>query len=120
MKKSILAVMVVLVILLVGCSTVKTPQREAIKLEAEYSLVGYNFVYVLDGNMLQFKFIDIVGVDEIPLIATTLMNIMPGAVSYEMAGPGKMLFILDGNMSEEQFNTFVETANGLIYKTFFK
>lgn len=134
-KISELVMAVLLIVCLASCATAKqdqameaqeqvvaetpAPSVPAISSKAEYELVGYKFVFVLDGNVVAFKYLDAVGDDEIPLIARTLMDILPGAVEFSNPKPGEIQIKLSDNLTEAGFNTFVENAKALIYDTIY-
>ena len=47
------------------------------------------------------------------------MSILPQAVSYEVVDAGSMVLKTKSALTEAQFNTFVETADALIYDTIY-
>lgn len=125
-------VMVVLFALsLLGCATAAVEQpikpapvmaavaTPAITSEAVYELVGYKYIFGLDGDIVTFKFIDAVGDSEIPVIAKALMDILPGAESFKNPSPGKITIKLASNLAASDFNIFVEKAKLLIYDTIY-
>ena len=114
---SILLVLV-LALSLMGCAT-QWKKAEGLKAEATYSLVGYDFSYVLDGNEITFNYVDAASDDELVLMGETLMSILPQAVSYEVVEAGSMVLRVKSALTEAQFNTFVETADALIYDTIY-
>ncbi len=114
---SILLVLV-LALSLMGCTT-QWKKAEGLKAEATYSLVGYDFKYVLDGNEITFNYVDAASDDELVLIGETLMSILPQAVSYEVVEAGSMVLKTKVALTEAQFNTFVEKTNALIYDTIY-
>lgn len=115
---------------LIGCATVAqepvtiAPAKAvesvaAITSKAEYELVGYKYIFELDGNIVTFLFIDAVGDSEIPSIAKALMDILPGAESFQNPNPGEITIKLASNLTAADFNKFVEKAKLLIYDTIY-
>lgn len=140
MKKSILALIIALALILVSCATkapvaeVTTPEPvaeptpapvvetvPALQLEASYNVtLGYDFVYELEGNVVAFKYVDMYGDSELEAIGADLMKVLEGAQSYKIANPGRIEIKLASNLTAEQFEAFVETTNEKIYNSFFK
>ena len=134
-KISELVMAVLLIVCLASCATVKqgqameaseqvvaetsAPSVPAISSEAEYELVGYKFVFAVDGNVVAFRYLDAVGDNEIPVIAKTLMDILPGAVEFSNPRPGEILIKLSDNLTADGFNTFVAKSKALIYDTIY-
>lgn len=122
-KISVLVSVVLCALSLVGCASVAKESTlasgPAIQREAEYELVGYPFKFVLDGDTVTFKFIDAAGDDEIPVIAKALMDVLPGAKSFDNPKPGQITITLAANLSAEDFDGFVEKAKVLIYDTIY-
>lgn len=128
---SVLVMVVLFAFSLVGCASVvnepvindapaKTAEPgPAISREATYELVGYTYIFSLDGDVVTFKFIDAVGDSEIPVVAKALMDILPGAQSFENPLPGQINIRLSSNLSAVDFDTFVEKAKALIYDTIY-
>ena len=128
---SVLVMVVLFAFSLVGCASVsedpvinEAPAKSAepgpsINREAGYELVGYTYVFSLDGDIVTFKFIDAVGDAEIPVIAKALMEILPGAQFFENPFPGQIKIKLASNLSAADFDTFVEKAKALIYDTIY-
>ena len=56
-KTMISAIIVALALCLVGCASLGN--SEPVKAEANYSLVGYDYVFQLDGDTVQFECLDI-------------------------------------------------------------
>lgn len=121
MKKAkmftILAALLV-VLCLASCSTT-WKKTQGLNLDASYSLVGYDYTFVLDGNEVTFNYVDAVGDDEVPVIAQTLMGVLPGAMGYEAPIGGTIVLHAKANLTEIQFNEFVAAAEKLIYDTIF-
>lgn len=80
-----------------------------------YSFVGYDYVFQLDGNTVQFKFLDIFNEEEIADMAKTLMASLPNAVEYSYPRPGNITIKTAKALTEAQFDRFVEGAKALIY-----
>ncbi len=120
MRKSIISALAVLLlaVCLIGCSTAwqKTDGVEAV---AEYNLVGYKYGFALDGNTVTFDYVDAVGDDTIPLIASTLGGVLPGYCGYEYPEGGVIVLKTKANVTEAQFGAFVEAAEALIYDTIY-
>ena len=128
---SVLVMVVLFAFSLVGCASVveepvinDVPAKSAesgpaISREAAYELVGYKYIFSLDGDVVTFKFIDAVGDSEIPVVAKALMDILPGALSFENPLPGQINIKLSSNLSAVDFDTFVEKAKVLIYDTIY-
>ncbi|MDD4012072.1 MAG: hypothetical protein PHI83_07990 [Sphaerochaetaceae bacterium] len=95
------------------------PAVPAIQLAADYHIVGYDYIFALDGNEVTFKFVDAVGKDEIPVIAKALMAVLPKAVSFENPTFGCIKIKCETNLTKDQFDLFVEDAKKLIYDTIF-
>lgn len=86
---------------------------------ATYDLVGYRYVFELDGDTIAFKYVDAVGSDEIPVIAQALMAIIPGAVSYTNPAAGNITIKSKYILPEANFDKFVVAAEALIYDTIY-
>ena len=113
-RKTMTSVLVLaLALCLVGCASLGT--SEPVKAEANYSLVGYDYVFQLDGDTVQFKFLDIFSTEEIDEIATELMAAVPNAVEYSYPQPGNITIKAAKNVSEADFAAFVEKAEAMIY-----
>ena len=113
----ILAVLMT-VLCLMSCSTT-WKKAEGVKAEAVYSLVGYDYHFLLDGNEVIFNYVDAVGDDEVPVIASALMGVLPGAVGYEAPEGGQIILHAKKALTEAQFNEFVIAAEALIYDTIY-
>lgn len=86
--------------------------------EERYSLVGYDFLFTLTDDTIVFRYLDVAGKDEVPLIASALMKVLPGAVSFTTPKGGE-IDILTPGMTERGFKAFVRFAEGLIYETIY-
>lgn len=121
MKRSkIISILLVLLLALClsSCSSTWT-KAEGLKAEATYSLVGYDFDFILDGNEVTFKYVDAVGEKEVPVIASALMNILPKAVGYDYPERGTIVLKAKSVLTDVQFNDFVAQAEALIYDTIY-
>ena len=107
-----------IVLCLVGCASTKA-KGEAYSAEETYSLVGYDYRFILDGNSVTFKYVDAVGDEEVKVIASTLMEILPGAKSYSNPMAGEIVILTKNNLTPEEFGLFVEEAELLIYDTIY-
>ncbi len=123
----ILAALLV-VLCLVGCASTKTEANteaktetntEAYSVEEAYSLVGYDYRFILEGNSVTFKYVDAVGDEEIKVIASTLMGILPEAESYSNPKAGEIVILTKNNLTPAEFGLFVEEAELLIYDTIY-
>ena len=111
--KMISVLIVALTLCLVGCASLGS--GEPVKAEANYSLVGYDYVFQLDGDTVQFKFMDIFSTEEIEAMAAELMTAVPNAVEYSYPQPGNITIKAAKNISEADFAAFVEKAEAMIY-----
>ncbi len=120
MKRTFISALAVMLLslCLIGCSTTwqKTEGAQAV---AEYNLVGYKFGFTLDGNTVTFDYVDAVGDSTIPLIASTLGSVLPGYCDYDYPEGGVIVLKAKANLTEAQFNEFVEAAEALIYDTIY-
>ena len=125
-----LVMVVLFAFFLISCETVAQEAVEiipimavesapAITYEEDYEIVGYKFIFRLDGDIVTFKFVDAVGDSEIPIIAKALMDILPSAESFENPLPGNITIKLVSNMTAADFNKFIEHAKVLIYNTIY-
>lgn len=120
MKKSVLLLLAILMLslVLIGCSTT-WKKSEGIKAVSKYKLVGYTYLFTLDGNSVLFEYVDEVGDDTVPQIANTLGSVLPHYVGYDYLEGGKILLECNKNLSEAEFNEFVKSAELLIYNTIY-
>ena len=114
---TILAILLV-VLCLTSCSTT-WKKTQGLNAEVAYRLVGYDYIFSLDGNEVTFKYVDAVGDDEVPVIAAALMGVLPGAVGYEAPIGGTIVLKAKANLTAVQFNEFVAAAQALIYDTIY-
>ncbi len=119
--KAIKVLAALLVVLsLVGCaSTGKAAKTEAYSAEETYSLVGYDYRFILEGDSVTFKYVDAVGDEEVKVIASALMEILPGSESYSNPKAGEIVILTKGNLTPAEFGLFVEEAELLIYDTIY-
>ncbi len=121
MKAIRLLAALLVVLCLVGCASSgkASAGAEASSCEETYSLVGYDYRFILEGKSVTFKYVDAVGDDEIKVIASTLMNILPGSVSYTNPRAGEIVILTKDNLTPSEFGMFVEEAKLLIYDTIY-
>ncbi len=121
MKSFRIFLALLVVLCLIGCtSTGKAAAgSEAAVCEETYSLVGYDYRFILEGNSVTFKYVDAVGDEEIKVIASTLMGIIPGAESYTNPKAGEIVILTKDNLTPAEFGLFVEEAKLLIYDTIY-
>ncbi len=120
MKKTILTMLVVLALLLSFTGCTSTWQKvDGVKAVREYKLVGYDFLFTLDGNSVTYEYVDAVGDSRIPLIAETLGAVLPGYVGYEYPAGGMIILQSKCKLTEAQFDEFVTSAEALIYNTIY-
>ncbi len=120
MKKSVLLILaaLMLALALTGCSTT-WKKAEGVKAVSEYKLVGYTYLFTLDGNAVTFEYMDAVGDDAIPQIADTLGSVLPHYVGYDYREGGRIILHSSSKLTEAQFNAFVKSAEALIYNTIY-
>lgn len=121
MKASKILAALLVIFCLVGCASTagSSTVTEKASCEETYSIVGYDYRFILDGNSVTFKYVDAVGDDEIKVIASTLMGILPGAESYTNPCAGEIVILTKDNLTPAEFGLFVEEAKLLIYDTIY-
>lgn len=119
-KTTIISLLLVLLLTLtfVSCSSTVT-KVEGEKSMESYSLVGYDYLFLLDGNEVTFKYVDAVSADEVNLIASTLMAQLPNAKTFSNPKSGEIVILTKNALSLSEFDAFVENAKALIYDTIY-
>ncbi len=119
-KTKIIALLIatLMIVSLLGCSTVKN-MGESFQSERDYSLVGYDYRFILDGNTVTFKYIDVVSDSEIELIGTTLVSLNSQFKSFDNPKAGTITLCAKRNLTLDEFNSFVDQAEALIYDTIY-
>lgn len=109
---------------LIGCASTTVEAVEAVEvaepLVADYSLVGYDFVFQATGNVVEFKFLDVASDEEVAALANAFMSIIPGAKEYSVPVGGTIAITAEKSLNAEEFNAFVEGAKQIIYNGIFR
>ena len=115
-KTKIIALLIatLMIVSLLGCSTVKN-MGESFQSERDYSLVGYDYRFILDGNTVTFKYIDVVSDSEIEL----LVSLNSQFKSFDNPKAGTITLCAKRNLTLDEFNSFVDQAEALIYDTIY-
>ncbi len=116
MKKTriaLLALFAAVVLVITGCAS--TEAVEAEKTEASYDIVGYRYVFTLDGNTVEVNYVDWYGDDEIKAMEDAFMAMLPKAVSASNPAPGRIVITSAKNIPAKDFAAFVEQAKELVY-----
>lgn len=116
MKKTriaLLALFAAIVLVVTGCASTETV--EAVKTEASYEIVGYRYVFAVDGNTVEVDYVDWYGDEEIKAMEDAFMAMIPNAVSASNPAPGRIVITSKNNISAKSFDAFVEQAKELVY-----
>lgn len=120
MKKSrlmILAAFVVMALTLVGCAS--SISGEPMKAQDTYEIVGYSYVFTLDGNKVEVNYVDWYGDEEIKGMEEAFMSMVPKARSAENPVSGTIVVMSKRNLTLDEFASFVEGAKELVYNQIF-
>lgn len=129
-KNKLFSVLLVLIVSLcfIGCASTNVESAvgvesvadgAAIKAESNYELVGYSYKFTLDGNKIEYNFIDWYSDAEISEMAETLKSLIPDAVSAENTTYGEIVITYSRNLTQAEFDSFVESVKGILYNQFF-
>ena len=86
--------------------------------EAQYSLVGYDYLFRYDGEKFIFKFVDAVGDEELEQIVTYLAIVIPGADAWDYPTAGE-IDIYAAGLTQFGFDSAVRFIEAMIYSTIY-
>ena len=112
-KMALLALFAAIVLVVTGCAS--TSAVEAAQTEASYEIVGYRYVFTLQGNTVEVCYVDWYGDNEIQAMEDAFKAMIPNAVSAENPAPGRIVITSSKNISAKNFDAFVEQAKELVY-----
>lgn len=114
MSKNIVLI-VAAVLLAFAAAFIGEPQQA----QETYEIVGYNYVFTLDGDEVQINYVDWYGDDEVRDMEASFMSMLPGAKGVENPVPGTIVVTTKRCLSLDEFNAFVDGAKDLIYDQIF-
>ena len=87
--------------------------------EARYELVGYDFIFRLEGNKFIFKFLDVVSDAELAQIGARIGMVVPGTQTWENTKPGEIVINLASGLTQTEFDSAVRLAESQIHSTIY-